>query len=74
VVPLLWTRYVPKSMIYGAEIINPTIEDWTYAPDGRMRKRQMSGNDMRISEAERWFVDGATDDDVDKVDITEKHW
>jgi len=39
-----------------------------------MKKRQMSGNDVRISESERWFVDGATDDDVDKVNITEEHW
>lgn len=26
------------------------LEDWTFAEDGRMRKRQMSGNDVEISE------------------------
>ncbi|UPX16157.1 uncharacterized protein EKO05_0006573 [Ascochyta rabiei] len=26
------------------------LEDWTFAKDGRMRKRQMSGNDIDISE------------------------
>lgn len=29
------------------------LEDWTFAEDGRMRKRQMSGNDVDISEAGR---------------------
>ncbi len=47
------------------------LEDWTFAEDGRMRKRQMSGNDVEISEAERWFKDGV---DVNEVDISEKHW
>jgi nuclear transport factor 2 (NTF2) superfamily protein len=27
------------------------LEDWTFAGDGKMRKRQMSGNDVEISEA-----------------------
>ena len=47
------------------------LEDWTFAEDGRMRKRQMSGNDLEISAEERWFKDGV---DVNAVDITEKHW
>ncbi|ATY59800.1 hypothetical protein CCM_03550 [Cordyceps militaris CM01] len=47
------------------------LEDWTFAPSGLMRKRQMSGNDVRIDEAERWFKDGV---DVNAVDIGEKHW
>ncbi|KAF2764446.1 DUF1348-domain-containing protein [Teratosphaeria nubilosa] len=47
------------------------LEDWTFAQDGRMRKRQMSGNDVEILEAERWFRDGV---DVNTVDISEKHW
>ncbi|KAF2149598.1 DUF1348-domain-containing protein [Myriangium duriaei CBS 260.36] len=47
------------------------LEDWTFAPDGRMRKRQMSGNDVVISEVERWYKDGV---DVNTVDISEKHW
>lgn len=27
------------------------LEDWTYAADGRMRKRHMSGNDIEIKES-----------------------
>jgi uncharacterized protein len=27
------------------------LEDWTFAEDGKMRKRQMSGNDVEISDA-----------------------
>lgn len=27
------------------------LEDWTFADDGKMRKRQMSGNDVEIDEA-----------------------
>ncbi|KAI0075609.1 DUF1348-domain-containing protein [Panus rudis PR-1116 ss-1] len=46
------------------------LEDWTYAEDGRMRKRQMSGNDVPITEEERWFKDGV---DVNSVEISEKH-
>ncbi|KAH7308736.1 DUF1348-domain-containing protein [Rhexocercosporidium sp. MPI-PUGE-AT-0058] len=47
------------------------LEDWTFAADGRMRKRQMSGNDVKISDEERWFKDGV---DVNEVEISEKHW
>ncbi|KAH8654613.1 hypothetical protein BGZ60DRAFT_435736 [Tricladium varicosporioides] len=47
------------------------LEDWTFAQDGRMRKRMMSGNDVKISEEERWFVEGV---DVDEVEISERHW
>lgn len=36
-----------------------------------MRKRQMSGNDVRIEESARWFKDGV---DVDSVEISEEHW
>jgi hypothetical protein len=32
---------------------------------------QMSGNDIKITEDERWFKDGI---DVDTVDISEVHW
>ncbi|KZM18788.1 uncharacterized protein EKO05_0006573 [Ascochyta rabiei] len=44
------------------------LEDWTFAKDGRMRKRQMSGNDIDIK---RWFKDGV---DVNEVEISEAHW
>lgn len=47
------------------------LEDWTFAEDGKMRKRQMSGNDLEITEDERWFKEGV---DVNEVDISEKHW
>ncbi|KAI0509232.1 hypothetical protein F5B22DRAFT_367420 [Xylaria bambusicola] len=47
------------------------LEDWTFADDGLMRKRMMSGNDVRIDGGERWFADGV---DVNAVDISEKHW
>ncbi|KAM3502400.1 hypothetical protein MY10362_004874 [Beauveria mimosiformis] len=47
------------------------LEDWTFADNGLMRKRQMSGNDVRIGEEERWFKDGV---DVNAVDIEERHW
>lgn len=36
-----------------------------------MRKRQMSGNDVPISEEERWFTDDVVDED--SVEISEKH-
>ena len=47
------------------------LEDWTFAANGLMRKRQMSGNDVRIGEGERWFVEGV---DVEEVQIGERHW
>lgn len=47
------------------------LEDWTFADDGRMRKRQMSGNDVRLRDEERWFREGV---DVNAVPIEEKHW
>lgn len=63
------------------------LEDWTFAEDGRMRKRQMSGNDIEISDSgsfainqtshrtnamtERWFKN---DVDVNTVEISEQHW
>lgn len=48
------------------------LEDWTFAEDGRMRKRQMSGNDMLIEEGNRWFTEDV--EDVDAVVIGEEHW
>ncbi|KAI2782197.1 DUF1348-domain-containing protein [Daldinia loculata] len=47
------------------------LEDWTFADDGLMRKRQMSGNDVKIAHEERWYKDGV---DVNTVPISEKHW
>jgi uncharacterized protein len=36
-----------------------------------MWKRQMSGNDVKISDFERWFKDGV---DVNEVVIGPEHW
>ncbi|KAK2052660.1 DUF1348-domain-containing protein [Colletotrichum caudatum] len=47
------------------------LEDWTFAENGLMRKRQMSGNDVKIEETQRWFRDGV---DVNTVAIGEQHW
>jgi uncharacterized protein len=47
------------------------LEDWTFAENGLMRKRQMSGNDVKIEEGDRWFKDGV---DVESIEISEKHW
>ena len=47
------------------------LEDWTFAENGQMRKRQMRGNDVKIATSERWFVDGV---DINEVPISEKHW
>ena len=49
------------------------LEHWTFAADGRMEKRQMSGNDVLIAEDDRWFKDGMTDEEVDAVTITAAH-
>lgn len=45
------------------------IEHWTFAQDGRMEKRMMSGNDVLIGEEGRWFRDGV---DVDSVALGEQ--
>ncbi|EKM53299.1 uncharacterized protein PHACADRAFT_259565 [Phanerochaete carnosa HHB-10118-sp] len=37
------------------------LEDWTFHKDGLMAKRQMSGNDVKIEEAQRWFKDDGVD-------------
>ncbi|KPM45640.1 hypothetical protein AK830_g917 [Neonectria ditissima] len=47
------------------------LEDWTFAENGLMRKRQMSGNDVKISDGDRWFKEGT---DVNEVPISEQHW
>ncbi|KAF9266597.1 DUF1348-domain-containing protein [Marasmius fiardii PR-910] len=46
------------------------LEDWTFNDEGLMRKRMMSGNDVPISDAERWFKPGV---DIESVKITERH-
>jgi len=46
------------------------LEDWTFGADGKMEKRMMSGNDLKINDEERWF----RDDNVDDVAIPQGHW
>ncbi|KAF8919525.1 hypothetical protein CPB85DRAFT_812339 [Mucidula mucida] len=46
------------------------LEDWTFDESGLMRKRMMSGNDVRITDEERWFKPGV---DIEKVEISEDH-
>ncbi|EJU05394.1 DUF1348-domain-containing protein [Dacryopinax primogenitus] len=50
------------------------LEDWTFAPNGQMEKRQMSGNDVKIREEARWFADGTTEAEWDVVPISAAHW
>jgi len=51
------------------------LEDWTFAPDGRMRKRQMSGNDVLITDdAQRWYRTCESEEDLNAVHIDEDHW
>jgi nuclear transport factor 2 (NTF2) superfamily protein len=52
------------------------LEDWTFDyATGKMRKRQMSGNDIVLGSngdgEGRWFAEGA---DVEDAEITEEHW
>jgi nuclear transport factor 2 (NTF2) superfamily protein len=47
------------------------LEDWTFAENGKMEKRMMSGNDVKISDKNRWFKGSV---DVDSVKIGEEHW
>ncbi|THH22537.1 hypothetical protein EUX98_g8162 [Antrodiella citrinella] len=46
------------------------LEDWTFAASGKMEKRHMSGNDVRITEEQRWFKEGV---DVDALTISPEH-
>ncbi|GAA5933699.1 uncharacterized protein JCM15063_001386 [Sporobolomyces koalae] len=45
------------------------VNRWTFASDGRMQKRHMSGNEITITQEERWFQDGV---DIDSVEIAER--
>ncbi|CAD6572439.1 MAG: hypothetical protein CYPHOPRED_004838 [Cyphobasidiales sp. Tagirdzhanova-0007] len=47
------------------------LEDWTFSNDGRMSKRQMSGNEIDLTEEQRWFKNEVTD--VDTVKIGAEH-
>ncbi|RSL45641.1 hypothetical protein CEP53_010680 [Fusarium sp. AF-6] len=47
------------------------LEDWTFDENGLMKKRQMSGNNVKIADEERWFKG---DVDVNTVEIGPEHW
>ncbi|PWN88431.1 DUF1348-domain-containing protein [Acaromyces ingoldii] len=49
------------------------LEDWTFAPDGKMMKRQMSGNEVSISKQQRWFTDGMTTEEIDALVLGDEH-
>jgi uncharacterized protein len=49
-------------------------EDWTFAPDGKMAKRQMSGNEIKISDKDRWYKVPETEEQRDAVQIGNEHW
>lgn len=49
------------------------LEDWTFAPDGKMKKRQMSGNEVSISKQQRWFADGITTEEIDALVLGDEH-
>ncbi|KAI5474604.1 hypothetical protein MNV49_002736 [Pseudohyphozyma bogoriensis] len=46
------------------------LEHWTFADDGLMKKRHMSGNEISIGDDDRWFKPGV---DVDAVEISDVH-
>ena len=65
-----WARIVYDSSISSALRHSDVSQDWTYDVDGLMKKRQMSGNDVPITDEERWFKDGV---DVNSFPISDKH-
>lgn len=73
-VPVLRTWYVANTCGLAVCLDSGLLEDWTFASDGRMRKRQMSGNEIQVPEGDRWFKDGFTTQDIDDVPIGEEHW
>jgi nuclear transport factor 2 (NTF2) superfamily protein len=50
------------------------LEDWTFAANGLMEKRQMSGNDVKISDGERWFKGKSTREEIDGFAIGAEHF
>ncbi|GAA5882897.1 hypothetical protein JCM16303_006633 [Sporobolomyces ruberrimus] len=62
-----WYEYYNKSE--GSWKRTYGLEHWTFASDGLMQKRHMSGNEIAIKEEDRWFEKGV---DVDRVEISER--
>lgn len=56
--------------VYTLTVSAVRMQDWTFDDDGLMRKRQMSGNDVAISESDRWYKDGV---DVNTIEIGPEH-
>ncbi|GAA5940139.1 hypothetical protein JCM10213_008341 [Rhodosporidiobolus nylandii] len=63
------TSYKLKKQLFAFEGNKIAVNFWTFAPDGLMQKRHMSGNEIAIQESERWFQDGV---DVDQVHISDR--
>lgn len=70
VLPLLYTGRVDDIQLTMTIHIVFSIQDWTFDDSGLMRKRMMSGNDVRITEDARWFKEGV---DIESVVIGEEH-
>ena len=50
------------------------LEDWTFVPDGCMHKRQMSGNDVPITDdSQRWYRACESEEDLDSIRIDKAH-
>lgn len=66
----LSTRGCSQRDVYTLTVSAVRMQDWTFDDDGLMRKRQMSGNDVAISESDRWYKDGV---DVNTIEIGPEH-
>lgn len=49
------------------------LEHWTFASDGKMQKRHMSGNNVAISHDQRWFSSDMTDEEIDSLVLDARH-
>ena len=76
-----WKRYCAWLHVFRLSELAPTrctyqnlgsddLEDWTFVPDGRMHKRQMSGNDVPITDDfQRWYRACESEEDLDSIRI-----
>ncbi|GAA5894277.1 hypothetical protein JCM6882_007619 [Rhodosporidiobolus microsporus] len=63
--------YKLKKRLFAFQENRIAVQFWyeTFAADGLMAKRHMSGNEVAIQEEERWFKEGV---DVEEVDIADR--
>jgi uncharacterized protein len=70
-----WYEYCPDPVNHPKEWKRCYgLEDWTFHTDGKMAKRQMSGNEIDIHSDQRWFYDGITEDEVDALKLNDNHF